>query len=337
MLLTSEVRKETRVNAATEKVNALLVRHFEQDQHLILPQVASELRKLGVRSRPVYDFKPQLKHKLWALGRPTTVISLRKIKNFIPNWAAVIQQVYYDKIEELRKLESAGLPVPKWRPLLETEEPDLSDFEDFVVVKPAAGACGALVRIMRRNRVCWRRLEVEKLRASNTALIVQEYIHTGPWPTSYRVATVFGEPIYALAITADRKRPPFDTSKNCSQFFDRRTIVASSKGCVMTGQVPADVLQLGIEAHKAFPDEPFLAVDIVRDHTTGKLFFLEANTSGWSFILTNETAKRIEKEFSINLMQQFNAPKAIARGIYKYLSGSCLCTQEVCLNGSETT
>lgn len=325
------------VKVSIEKMNVLLVRHFEQNQYVILPQVASELRKLGVRTRPVYDLKPQVKHKLWALGRPTTVISFRMIKNFLPSWATVIQEVYYDKIEELKILESAGLPVPKWRAVFEGQTPELSDFEDFVVVKPAAGACGALVRIMRRNRVRWWPLEVEKLRTSNTALIVQEYIHTGPWPTSYRVATVFGEPIYTLTITASKNRPPFNLSKSGSQFFDGRTIVASSKGCVMAGEVPDDVLQLGVEAHRAFPDEPFLAVDIVRDHATGKLFFLEANTSGWSFIVTGDTAKRIERDFGINLMQQFDAPKAIARGIYRHLMGSCICAQEVCLNGSEQT
>lgn len=320
------------VKASIENMNVLLVRHFEQDQYLILPSVAAELRKLGLRSRPVYDFKPQLKHKLWTLGRPTAVISLRCIKNFLPDWATIVQQVYYDKIEEMKRFESAGLPVPKWRAVVEGEMADLSDFEDFVVVKPASGGCGALVRIMRRNRVRWRHLEVEKLRASNTALIVQEYIHTGPWPTSYRVATVFGEPIYTLTITASKNRPPFDLSKSGSHFFDGRAIVASSKGCVMSGEVPDDVLQLGVEAHRAFPHEPFLAVDIVRDHATGKLFFLEANTSGWSFILTNETAERIEREFGFNLMQQFDAPKAIARGIYQHLTGSCICTQEACLN-----
>ncbi|MBI3999899.1 MAG: hypothetical protein HY351_04715, partial [Candidatus Omnitrophica bacterium] len=249
------------------------------------------------------------------------------------NWATIFSQVYYDKVEESIRLETAGIPVPKWISLREDEIPDLSGFSDFVVVKPAASACGAMVRIMRRNRVRWRDLGAEKMRCDNRSLIVQEYIHTGPWPTSYRVATVFGEPVYMFRAVADRTRRPFDTMLKGSLFFDGRTIVSSGKGCIMDEEVPDDVIQMGVHVHRAFPDEPFIAADIIREHETGKLFVLEANTSGWSFLNTAPIGEKLKREFRIDFVKQFNAPKAMARGIYSHLCGPCFCREEASING----
>ena len=190
-------------------MNILLVRNNEI-QDSMFTEILSEFRKLGVRSLATWDVKPTLKHRLWSLGRATTVISFHPLRQFLPSWADIKQQFNYNKIEELIHLESAGIRIPKWKIIREGETFDLSAFELFVVVKPAYGAKGAYVRIMRRDKVRWQQLDIENRRSKNNDLIVQEYIHTGPWPTSYRVATVFGEPNYAVHITASRQRFPIE-------------------------------------------------------------------------------------------------------------------------------
>ena len=303
-------------------MNVLLVTREDENQWEVFPQVAQELCRIGVRCRLVHEVKPQLKHRLWTVGLPTTIISFLPLRRFIPSWGTIWQQEWLGKIKECELLDQAGIPVPKWRAVYPDAEPDLAGFRDFVVVKPNRGAYGAHVRVMRRGKVLWQPLSVRE-KPPSEALIAQEYIHTGPWPTSYRVATVFGEPVYAWRVVADRSRNPFDTSQHGSAFFDGRSIVASGQGCTFDTEVPEDVIELARRSHAAFQTIPLLGIDIVREHATGKLFVLEANAIGWTLHLTSATGKRIQQEFNLDLSVQFGGAKAIARGLYGRLAGDC--------------
>ena len=302
-------------------MNVLLVTREDENQWEIFPQVAEELRRIGVRCRLVHEVTPQLKHWAWTLGLPTTIVSFLPLRRFIPSWGTVWQQEWLGKIEECRRLETAGVPVPKWRPVYPEQEPDLSGFSDFVVVKPNRGAYGAYVRVMRRGKVRFRPLSVRGKEPSE-ALIAQEYIHTDPWPISYRVGTVFGEPIYAWRVQASRDREPFDNSKQGSEFFEGRSIIASSKeSSTFDLEVPEDVLALARRSHRAFPTIPLLGADIIREASTGKLYVLEVNANGWTFNLTSETGRSIQQESGFDLFTQFGGGKTIARGLHRRLAG----------------
>src|SRR3989338_11384185 len=203
-------------------MNVLLVNHYPENQHEILPQVIEELKKLdgGHRYRLVYDLKPRLKHFLWTFGQPTRVISMYQLRAFEPDWAVVWTQRKLTKSQEYEMASRAGIAIPRWVKLTCNEQPDLSAFSDFVVVKPDWGCCGALVRIMSKNHIRWEKPVLEKASSSiSDDWVVQEYIHTGPWPVSYRVGTVFGEPNYAWRILANREREPFASGvRKDSQF-----------------------------------------------------------------------------------------------------------------------
>lgn len=302
-------------------MNILLVKRHDENQHLTLPHVALELRRLGVRAADVWDLAPRLRHRIWSLGQSTAVISFLPIKQFRPDWAIIWQQGVSDKVKEHDLLQAAGISVPKQVALYKGVEPDLSGFGEYVVVKPARGACGAVIRVMRRNKARWRPVSIDHFSTSdiNEALIAQEYIHTGPWPISYRVATVFGEPIYALRITASTTRPPIDYSSDRPNVFAGKTIVASSKGCVMDTNVDADILTFAQKVHTAFPNVPLLGTDIVRCKETGELYTLEVNSGGWTFHFANERYEQVKREFAIDLRMQFGGAKAVARGIYRRL------------------
>ena len=301
-------------------MNVLLVTRVDENQHEVLPEVAEELRRRGVRCRLVHEVKPQPKHWLWTLGLPTAIVSFLPLRRFIPSWGTIWQQEWLGKIKECELLEQAGIPIPRWRAVYPGTEPDLSGFSDFVVVKPNRGAYGAYVRVMRREKVRFRPLSVRG-QAPSEALLAQEYIHTGPWPVSYRVATVFGEPIYAWRVLSDRSREPFDTSKKGSEFFAGKVIVASSKGCTFDVDVPEDVIELARQAHRAFPTIPLLGIDIVREASSRKLFVLEVNSNGWTFHLTSETGRSIQRDSGIDLFTQFGGAQAVARGLTGRLTG----------------
>ena len=329
-----------------QPVNVLLVTHRDENQHLILPQVLREVETLGGghRLRLVRDSGKRLRrfliwqlyhtlHRLWTLGQPTVVISMRRAlavpyRKFAPRWATIWQQLPMDKIQEFTVLDEAGIPIPRWAAVRRDYQPDLSAFGEFVVVKPADGAKGAFVRVMRRSRVSWRPFQVkwrplyagtDLSETVSEALVVQDYIHTGPWPICYRVGTVFGEPIYAWRVTADRSRKAFDPSLEGSRFFDGRTIVAPSTGSTLDTEVPNDILDFARRAHTAFPNVPCLGVDIVREESTGKLYALEVHVSGGTFHLTSPMRDRLS-DTEIDLDAQFGGAAAVARGIHGRVS-----------------
>lgn len=301
-------------------MNVLLVTDWDQDVFKF-SEVAQELRSLGVRASIAHDVEPKIKHRLWTLGKETKIVSMLPLKKFLPSWAEIWQQKNYDKIQEYQLLEQAGIPVPKWAPVYENKTPDLSGFNEYVVVKPALGGRGAFVRIMRRDRVVYIPFATEAMGGViSPALIAQEYIHTGAWPISYRVGTVFGEPIYMFRSMANANRLPFYGSSFDANFFTGRSIVATAKGCSRDQEVPEDIINLARQAHlKAFPNIPLLGFDIVRDIWTHKIFVLEVNACGRTYQLANEDSERNLMEFGLDLNKQFGGMKAVARGIYQRL------------------
>jgi len=312
-------------------VNVFLVLEFVTKQNEILPDVARELRRLGrYRCRLTRDWRANLKHRLWALGLPTFVISmgpvhLRPERRFAPPWATLWEETDIDKIEELEIMTRAGLPVPRWAALDKDSAPDLSGFGPFVVVKPATGARGAFVRVLKTGRVRWKPREVgfnplTGNREVSEKLIVQEYVHTGPWPISYRVGTVFGEPVYMYRLVADRARDPFREAPARSEDFSGRTIVAGSKGSTVDEDVPKDVLDLARSVHEAFPAVPSLGIDIVRHHGTGELHVIEVNGNGNAFAVTGNQYQKLLEESGIDLRRQFGAAAAVARGIHERIA-----------------
>ena len=300
-------------------INVLLVTDWDKDI-LKFSEVARELRRLGVRARIAHDVEPQMKHRLWSLGIETKVISMFPLNKFLPDWAEVWQQKNYNKIHEYELLGRAGILVPKWVAVYENQTPDLSGFSEYVVVKPALGWRGAFVRIMRRDKVAYRPIVTKVMGDTvSPALIAQEYIHTGTWPISYRVTTVFGEPILMFRSVAEASRQPFIGFTFDAQFFAGRSVVATAKGCSRDGQVPEDVINLARRAHQAFPDIPLLGIDIVRDYKTNQLFVLEVNAFGRTYLLADEHSQEHLDTFGFDLHQQFGGIKAVARGIYQRL------------------
>jgi hypothetical protein len=305
-------------------MNVLLVKHWVENIKEHLPAVMKELKKIGPehRYRLVHDLKPGWKHQLWALGKPTVVISFRPIKQFKPNWAEIWGQEWISKAEEYERLESIGIPVPKWVLVTKDQMPDLSDFSEFVVVKPNQGAFGAMVRVFKKTHVEWRPFEIKKNNTTSDTMIVQEFIYTGSWPSTYRVGTCFGEPYYTWHVTADRSREPFDEKQRGADFFTGKSIVSTSNGCTKDANVPDEVLDFAREVHRAFPTVPLLGIDIARDRHTGKLYALEVNASGGHFHLSGESFTRAKEEFDIDLQKQFGGVKAVAHGIYNRLKQS---------------
>jgi hypothetical protein len=213
------------------------------------------------------------------------------------------------KSEEYLLLAEAGIPVPRWLTLREHEVPNLEGFGDYVVRKPDYGAKGAEVRIVKRERVRWKRVVTSAAGPSPT-LLVQEFIYTGPWPVSYRVNTLFGRVLYCMRITGNNSRP---TLRGPNDFDSRGSgncvsIVANARDSKAEYCDDVDIVRFGERASRAFPDFPMLGVDVLKEAGTGRLYVTEVNALGhnWNF------SREFYDNFGIDVAKQFDGLRKAA-------------------------
>ena len=237
--------------------------------------------------------------------RPTLVYSAMELKGLRPLRGAVLQGSARTKVEEMERLERAGLPVPRWRPVTrESAPPDVSGFGPYVVMKPESGKRGADVRIVRSEKV--RFLEPHtRVAAGTQRWIVQQYVHTGPWPTSQRVVTLCGVPLYVTRSRADRSREPIRDATDFGK--GGRSIVASHVGCTLEFCYDADILALAERTARAFPEIPLLGIDILRDAESGALHVIEVNSSGQCWGFSSGLGNSMQERLGHRYESQFDA------------------------------
>lgn len=245
---------------------------------------------------------------------PTLTFSPGPLRFFRPRRGRVFTGLPLRKSEEYDALSRAGVPVPRWALLTQASMPDLAAFGPYIVMKPDFSGRGADVRIVRRSRVQWRAPTTDLAKGCNGEQcdwIVQDFVYTGPYPVSYRVATLFGKPIWGLSIHADPTRRPLAQRYD----FDAGgiSIVSSGKGCSFSLMDDPEILALARQAHAAFPDVPLIGVDVLRDADTGRLCVLEVNAVGLTWHLTSPIGRKVQREFGFDLDSQFNARRTAAQ------------------------
>jgi hypothetical protein len=258
----------------------------------------------------VYSRLPRL---IGLARRPTVSIEMNRVRFPPPFRGARFRPHWGEKVQEMRALEAAGIPVPRWEVIRPETKLDPQSWGPYVVVKPSNAKRGAYVRVTRTRRVAYVRPEDHEAGhpGREAPMIAQEFIYTGPIPESFRVVTFFGRVVCAFRHIG---RP----QAHLKERFGFKTaggglnIVASAVGC---SAVPADsdhdVLALARRVHSAFPDIPTLGIDIIRDADTGKLYVLETNPSGgsWPFDGTNQSLAYVMQR---DPREQFGAIDVIA-------------------------
>jgi glutathione synthase/RimK-type ligase-like ATP-grasp enzyme len=216
------------------------------------------------------------------------------------------------KSEELEALVKAGIPVPPYELITESEQAkDLSHLGEFVVTKPDRGGRGANVKIMRSDRVKWAPQET-RIAGKSRIVVAQKFIYTGKWPVSYRVTSLWGEALWSTRTEANRDRAPLENEKQFGS-GDGVTIVSTSKGCVYSLSSDEEVIEFGRAAHRAFPKIPLLGVDVIRDAETGKLYVIEVNASGYVWHFTSPLGLGFQGDFNFKLESQFDGRRKAAR------------------------
>jgi len=256
-----------------------------------------------------------------AAQNPSLVFSFGPLGRFKPKRGKIYQGRIIPKFEQLRRLHAAGVPVPRTAYL--TPQTDLSPaiWGDLVILKPSdigSSSHGAGIQLMRTERVRYRAPEEypEDHPARKGPMIIQQFIDTGDHIESFRVLTLFGEPLYCSRSRAASPRIRLDATDEEIEkamihiqglaFEERRR----------TYVYDADVLMAARSAHGAIPEAALQGCDVLRDHRSGRVYILELNPGGntWHFSSDYfaETRGRDPDEMNRMRYSQFDAMNTAA-------------------------
>ncbi len=264
------------------------------------------------RARDITTYIVDTKELDWAqageVARDATLcVSPMPIKKFKSPRGPVLQGFEYPKGQQNRRLRDIGVPVPDWVEITPDTVLDPERWGPYVVVKPELGRRGAEIRIKRTERVRYRAPDTfeEGHPGRKGPLLAQRFVYTGRWPVNYRVVTLFGKALICWRCEVDHKFPPLEERYGFGG--GGVTIVSNKKSSTYTLAYDRDVIELGERVHGAFPGQPVLGSDIVRDVETGELFVLEASPRGDAWYMSSDTGIEIQQANAINFMDQFNA------------------------------
>jgi hypothetical protein len=251
---------------------------------------------------------------------PTLVVSPGPLTRFRPLRGRVYQGWLVPKFEELRRLQAAGLPVPRTAILTRDLRLDPEVWGDLVVLKPtdiATSSHGTGIQLMRTGRVRFR--PPKDYPAGHPGrlgpMMVQQYIDTGEMLTTYRVLTLLGEPLCAYC--ASGSAPRIDRTAPDDVIESAIVAIQAASGRERILMEEPEIIALARSAHSALPEIPLKGCDIIREASTGRLFVLELNSGGNTWQFSSDLAASIRRdqgpEFVLRQRQQFDAMRTAAR------------------------
>lgn len=296
----------------TRGTNLILV-HTERMQAISdLHGVAERIRARApdIHVRIVDNAKRNRLTRYWQRFRPSLVLSVTPLRMFEPKGGKVYRGIRPSKLSkpiELRRMREAGLPVPETTQLVPGLQLSGAPWEPYVIVKPVKGRKGMMVRLVRTGDLARRYDELTE--GGTLPMLVQQYIdHVDKrgCPTGYRVLTFFGRELYASYKCWKEPRRSLEELAN-----DPAGIIANNDASIDVDRALAndeDVLALGREVAKVFPEIPVLGIDLLRETGTGRLYVTETNPSGYVWHFSSEHGEHIfTPEIRRSMYEQFNA------------------------------
>jgi hypothetical protein len=241
-----------------------------------------------------------------AANRPTLVFSPTPLFVFKPARGKIYCGHMMTKIEEYRRFKAAGLPVPEAVMLEPSTKLDPVTWGPFTILKPIWASGGRGVTLERTRDVQW----VDPISwpkdnpRHGVQLLAQKFIDTGPYSTKYRVLGMFGRVLYCERQPSLKSGPVLDP--NGTGPIDG---IIASDAVQRANELnyEADVLAFAPSAAKAFPEVPVLAIDLIREVKTNKLYILEVNPGGNAWHLSSPIGKRVQARLKIDRYKQFDA------------------------------
>ena len=139
-------------------------------------------------------------------------------------------------------------------------------------------------------------------------MFAQRFIDTGEYVNHHRVLTLFGTPLLAFKTSATVARAPLNSSDDVLAAL---MVKARRRDAPIDRELTRDpdILELARRTYSAIPEAPLQGVDIVREASTGRLFVLEANPGGNTWIFSKgDMSDRLKKALKVErLSDPFDA------------------------------
>ncbi len=258
------------------------------------------------------NLHPSPETSRWQTSRPSVVFSPFILVHYRPPGGPVFAGRHMGKGRECAHMAESGLPVPATVRLV----PDLllepRTWGDYVIVKPALGTLGDGVQIVRAAEVARRYAALTD--QGKRRMFIQRFIdHVDAegHPYSYRVLTIFGEPlIQAEYRWVEPRRPLAEIAADpAGKIASNAPGISRNRRLV---KIP-DVLALARRVAAAFPEIPCLGQDIIRQTGTGELFILETNPGGYTWHLSSEHSRTtVDPDYEKARYSQFDALDVVA-------------------------
>lgn len=261
----------------------------------------------------------------WLASRPLLVLAPHALPRPWPHGGKVYTGMEYDKAFQVERLAAAGLPVPRTRRLSKFSFSSRGSWGRYVVIKPIGARLGQGVRLLRPSAVSsFAERLTDKQRRETLVQAFVDHADLAGRPYEFRVLTFFGRLIYAA-----RNGWPVARAPLAQVAASPRGLIASNstKPGTRLRSLTDDrkVIELGLAAARAFPELPSVAVDIVRERGSRRLFILEVNPRGESWHLSSDFAiKRFNPAHRAALYTQHDALQVAAEAlIEKTRSEAC--------------
>lgn len=242
---------------------------------------------------------------------PTLVFSPIRLLWFRPDRGKIYQGAAMSKLEEMRILREAALPVPHYTELMPDSKLSKSDFGSLTLLKPsfAHSSFGRGLELNRTENVVFRAPSdfPPEHPGSRAPMIAQRFIDCG-YAMSCRVLTFFGAPVFTYL---RRSTVPLDLASSNGPFEDREFLPMRPNMEIAVPRDP-DILHLAKRAYQAMPERALQACDILRDKD-GKLYILEVNPGGGTWMFSSPEADGYKFRLGVSdLAAEFDAFDVIA-------------------------
>jgi hypothetical protein len=254
-------------------------------------EIAQKVREFApdIEVFVAYNEIPSSVTRRRAARMPTLVVSPGQLIDFRPLRGKIYAGTAIPKLEQLARFKAAGVPVP---PSVEiTPDVNLPEvaFGSHVVVKPgySTASQGHHMTLMRREAVRFQPRESypQDHPGRYGPMFAQRFIDTGEYVNHHRVLTLFGTPLLAFKTAATVARAPLAAPDDVLAAV---MVKARRRDAPIARELTRDpdILGLAQRTYGAIPEAPLQGVDIVREASTGRLFVLEANPGGNTWIFS---------------------------------------------------
>ena len=302
------------------KRNLILIHRgsrYERDFGEIGRKIVALDREISVYTISM-ESKSQLPAAIWQ--NPTLVVSFTGKYNLQVRRGKILKNLPIDKLLQYQIFRKAGIPTP---PTLAFKFGMMLDpllFGDLLLIKPMdlnLTSKGDGVQLFRRRRIEQLRLHDfppdHPIHVDRQGYLVQRFVDTGLYPSFHRVETLFGKILYSWHSTLQIPRCPLDAP---DAEIERAIIATQGGGKDRKLVKEPDILALAEKVHEAFASIPLLAIDILRDHTTGKLYVLECNPGGNTWHFSSQIGAKLRLGFGNATVNGEKRAHEIARQMF---------------------